>query len=94
MPTVVPSGAARATRPVPRLPPAPATFSTTIGWPSAARIGSAMMRAMVSDGPPAGNGAMMVMGREGKVCAAASPMLASAPANTMAATSFFIVSPV
>jgi hypothetical protein len=53
-----------------------------------------MMRAMVSDGPPAGNGAMMVMGREGKVCAAAAPMLASAPANTMAATSFFIVSPV
>ena len=28
---------------------------------------------MASDGPPAENGTMMVMGREGKVCAKAEP---------------------
>jgi hypothetical protein len=47
------------------LPPAPTTFSITTGWPSAARIGSERMRASASEGPPAGNGAIMVIGREG-----------------------------
>jgi hypothetical protein len=47
------------------LPPAPGTFSITTGWPSASRIGSAMMRAMLSAGPPAGNGAITVIGRDG-----------------------------
>ncbi len=88
MPSVVPSGAARATRPVPRLPPAPATFSMTTGWPSTERIGSERMRAIVSDGPPAGNGAMMVTGRAGKDCAAAVPMLASNDARAAAIASF------
>jgi hypothetical protein len=65
MPSVYPSGAARATRPMPILPPAPATFSITIGSPSESRIGSDRMRAMVSEGPPAGNGAIRVIGRVG-----------------------------
>jgi hypothetical protein len=32
---------------------APTTFSMTIGWPSAARIGSLKARANTSTGPPA-----------------------------------------
>ena len=63
--SVCPSGAARATRPVPMLPEAPPTFSTTIGWPSVARICSPMMRTSVSLGPPAGNGTTTVTGRDG-----------------------------
>jgi hypothetical protein len=35
-------------------PPAPPMLSMMIGWPSAARIGSATMRASVSVGPPGG----------------------------------------
>src|SRR5436190_1235229 len=35
------------------LPPAPATFSSTTGWPSSARIRSATTRPTVSVGPPA-----------------------------------------
>jgi hypothetical protein len=47
------------------LPPAPPTFSRITGTPSDARICSVMIRAMVSVGPPGGNGTIMVMGREG-----------------------------
>src|SRR5262245_53686648 len=36
------------------------------------------MRAMTSDGPPAEKGTMIVMGREGKFCAAADPPKARA----------------
>jgi hypothetical protein len=46
--TVYPSGAARAARPMPMLPPVPATFSMTIGWPRLTLIGSAMLRAIES----------------------------------------------
>ena len=46
-------------------PPAPLTFSMTTGWPSAPRIRSAMTRASVSVGPPAGNGTTIVTGRDG-----------------------------
>ena len=63
--SVWPSGAARATRPTPMLPEAPATFSMMTGWPSDARMRSAMTRAPVSSGPPAGNGTTRVIGREG-----------------------------
>ena len=38
---------------------------------------SARIRAIASDGPPAENGTMMVMGREGKFCASAAPPNAS-----------------
>ena len=34
-------------------------------WPSVARMRSAMMRAIVSVGPPAANGTIMVIGRDG-----------------------------
>ena len=34
---------------------------------------SARIRAIASDGPPAENGTMMVMGRDGKFCATAAP---------------------
>src|SRR5262245_59597381 len=53
------------------VPPAPVTFSTTTCWPSAFDIGTAIRRATVSDGPPAWNGATMVMNREGNSCALA-----------------------
>jgi hypothetical protein len=62
---VHPSGAARATRPVPTVPAAPVGFSTTTDWPSAVFIRSARMRASASVGPPAGKGTTMVMGRDG-----------------------------
>jgi hypothetical protein len=45
--------------------PAPVTFSTTIGWPSEARMPSPRIRPSVSVGPPAGNGTIIVMGRDG-----------------------------
>jgi hypothetical protein len=40
-------------------------FSMTTGWPSEPRMRSVTMRPMVSFGPPAGNGTIMVMGRDG-----------------------------
>src|SRR6266849_7073656 len=61
---VVPSGAACAARPTPMLAPAPVTFSITTGWPSDIRMRSERMRASVSVGPPAGNGTIMVTGRD------------------------------
>ena len=51
--SVYPSGAARAARVTPMLPPAPATFSITTVWPSGPRRPSAMTRAITSSGPPA-----------------------------------------
>ena len=44
------------------VPPAPATFSTTMVCPSVRDMRSASMRAMVSVGPPAAKGTMRVMG--------------------------------
>src|SRR5216684_2665369 len=55
------------------LPPAPVTFSTTTVWPRPLVMRSAMMRAMVSVGPPAENGTTMLSGRVGKFCAPAAP---------------------
>src|SRR2546423_8903068 len=51
------------------LPPAPVTFSTTTVCPRLFVIRSAMMRAIVSVGPPAENGTTIVTGRAGKFCA-------------------------
>ena len=50
---------------MPVVPPAPATFSTTNCWPSAFEKYSPVMRAMMSVGPPAANGTMIVTGRDG-----------------------------
>ena len=47
------------------LPPAPATFSMITVWPSDVRMRSAMMRATVSAGPPAANGTIIVIWRDG-----------------------------
>jgi hypothetical protein len=65
MPSVYPSGAARAARPTASEPAAPVTFSTITGWPSATFMRSAMMRAIVSDGPPTAYPTSIVMGRAG-----------------------------
>src|SRR3954469_4443299 len=54
------------------LPPAPVTFSTTTVWPRFFVIRSAMMRAIVSVGPPAENGTTIETGRVGKFCADAA----------------------
>ena len=64
--------------------PAPVTFSTTIGWPSISRMRSLINRASVSGGPPAVVGAMMVIGRDGKLCAAAPPVSPAKAATTIA----------
>jgi hypothetical protein len=47
------------------LPFAPVTFSIKTGWRSNTRMPSAIVRAMASPPPPAGNGITMVIGREG-----------------------------
>src|SRR5258706_12340814 len=41
------------------------------GWPSDIRMCSAKIRPVESNAPPAGNATFMVMGRDGKTCAAA-----------------------
>src|SRR5258706_4798159 len=51
------------------LPEAPVTFSITTVCPSVLRICSARMRASTSVGPPAENGTISVIGRDGKLSA-------------------------
>ena len=51
--SVWPSGAACAVAWAAIMPLAPVRFSTTTGWPSAARSGSARKRALMSCPPPA-----------------------------------------
>jgi len=60
-----PSGAARATRPVPMVPPAPLGFSMITDCLSGPLIRSARMRAIASVGPPAGKGTTIVIGSDG-----------------------------
>ena len=60
-----PSGAARAIRSVPMVPPAPDAFSTMTLWPSVRLMCSARMRVTVSVPPPAANGTTTVIGRAG-----------------------------
>jgi 2-iminobutanoate/2-iminopropanoate deaminase len=50
------------------LPAAPVTFSMMIGCPSDARMPSATTRPIIFVGPPAANGATIVIGRDGYVC--------------------------
>ncbi len=54
--SVVPSGAARATRPVPSVAPAPGLFSTMTTVPRRRPISSAINRAMISVVPPVAKG--------------------------------------
>ena len=53
------------------LEPVPATFSTMTCWPSVLEKLSAVMRAMMSVGPPAANGTIMAIGFVGNDCAMA-----------------------
>ena len=50
---------------MPIVPPAPATFSTITGWPSDVFMRSLTSRATMSVMPPAANGTIMVIGRDG-----------------------------
>src|SRR5256885_1937757 len=54
------------------VPPAPVVFSTSTFWPSALVMRCAMIRAMVSVGPPAENGTMIVTGCVGNSWAPAA----------------------
>jgi hypothetical protein len=47
------------------LPPAPPTFSMMMGWPRVCCILAAIIRPVISSGPPAENGTMTVIGRDG-----------------------------
>ena len=49
----------------PTVPPAPTTFSTMIRWPSVRDMCSPTRRAVTSVAPPAANGTIMVIGRDG-----------------------------
>jgi hypothetical protein len=59
------------TRADPSMPPAPATFSTTICWPSTSPSRRAMIRPSKSVPPPGANGTTIVTGRSGQFWAAA-----------------------
>src|SRR6266404_7143042 len=57
---------------VPRFPPAPGLFSTTIGCPSMVAILLKRTRLTTSLALPPANGMITVMGRLGKLCALAA----------------------
>ncbi|MNV86903.1 hypothetical protein D3C71_1809710 [compost metagenome] len=64
--------------------PAPALFSTIMGWPSVLAMRSARMRVSTSVAPPAGKGETTLMGRAGYVSACAPS--AAALSNTVASS--------
>src|SRR5512134_3170159 len=68
---------------MPMLPPAPARFSTSTGWPSAAESLSPSARAVTSVEPPGGYGTMSRTGLDGQPCACG----ASAQSETTRANS-------
>src|SRR5687767_5780524 len=70
MAIVWPSGAALAAAARPILPLAPPLLSTTMFQPVAACIFSARPRVSTSVPPPAGNGTITVIGREGHLACA------------------------
>jgi hypothetical protein len=71
MPTVVPSGADFATMSVPSTPPWPGRLSTTTVWPVISDMRCPTTRAMMSLGPPGGNGTISRIGFLGRSSAAA-----------------------
>src|SRR5712691_4886829 len=77
------------------MPPAPPTFSTMICWPSSSLRRAAMIRPMVSTGPPAAYGTTSVTGRAGHSCAPAPALNVSAPVSTAAKTAraIFVLRP-
>ena len=70
--SVVPSGAAFATKSVPMLPLAPALFSTTTAWRHWSLNLGAITRARMSMPVPGENGTISVTGRLGNDCAVAA----------------------
>src|SRR5882724_6393068 len=58
------------------MPPAPPTFSITICWPRISLMRGVTIRVNTSAGPPAANGTITVIGRDGYVCADASSVVA------------------
>src|SRR5512133_91756 len=84
---------------MPSVPPAPARFSTTTGWPSRAASPAATRRPSRSLDPPGGKGTTSLIGRVGKAgCASAGRATAPsaspiAPRRPMrAAVSFVVIS--
>src|SRR5262245_25582361 len=71
------------------MPPAPPTFSITTCWPSVSLMRCATTRPIVSCGPPAANGMIMVTGRVGYSCALADP--ANATKLTSADPTTFLI---
>src|SRR5262245_43082861 len=71
MTSVYPSGSAAAPACAPTAPPAPPRFSMKNCCRKAVERWSAMMRPSVSAAPPAANGAMILTGRFGQLCACA-----------------------
>src|SRR5262249_25102126 len=69
---VYPSGSAFATAALPMVPPAPARFSTTIGWPSWLESWSKTSRGTTSTALPAPNGTIALIGLVGQACARAT----------------------
>jgi hypothetical protein len=69
------------------MPPAPPTFSTTIGWPRRSLRLAAITRPSRSVGPPAAKGITMVTGRVGHSWARAGTQSAS---NARAAAPEFL----
>src|SRR3954465_1122910 len=67
---------------VPRLPPAPGLFSTTIGCPSMVAILLKRTRLATSLALPPANGMITVMGRLGKPCALAASDTKAIAAHT------------
>ena len=65
--SVCPSGFALIAAPAPIMPPAPARFSTTTGWPRISLMTGATARAVTSTLPPAENGTMIRIGSLGKL---------------------------
>src|SRR5689334_4193019 len=63
------------------LPPAPGLFSTTTLWPHASPSFCAIVRPVVSSGPPGGNGTTSFAGFAGNGCAAADSGNADAAAT-------------
>src|SRR5215218_10821518 len=79
---VYPSAPACVARVIALVPPTPAAFSTTIGWPSVLAICAPMRRTIVSPGPPAANGTIKVIARSGKAAAAGIAPATNANAAT------------
>src|SRR5258708_34114307 len=84
--SVVPSGSALITAFTPIEVPPPGRLSITTDCPSCTDIGGAIRRATTSLGEPGVNGAMILIGRSGKACAAAGTGNAAQPAQISAAS--------